>query len=1349
MERGRGGRGRGAKKRATLPPQYIFADLAPPTTPDSSTPPQRMPNTTPLRGGKARLANPTPHRSSSPAAEQALRQGLTPRAGRSATFHSSFSFESPSASGAIMAASAPSARKRSRTFEMPFDGAADEEAHSKGGHSLRKRARIDYTQEMIDDDLGLSAARSDLISKSTTTPSARGRKRKSAQDDSGDESEDVGPNPKRHRADKSPARAASARRRNTSRKPATDLSSYVDQPSDNDVQDTILVNVSMDQAPSDGESDHSSFAESESRPTSSDESDTARAQVQPPTPQVQPAQSIKDAVSLAPEDDEAIDKDLIPEQPDDKPRIPPAQISLTPDPSQLDHPSDKESRRMVVVSKVAVAPESTSTRGFEEKLVDESPDGQSPLDHQRTAELKRERVPEVEFENVEPSAPVVEEPKALDESPAPLASEAEEVSSPKPIIPQQVPYQSPSTTKQSGPARLKSLESIYRTETPFATHSKLTPYEEEDIILPGPYTEWVYPVDSSKEKSEPTLIPTPTSTPCPLERAAVGFEWDARRPLKTKEFFTLYRQETKRREEKGEPPISMIEFNNECVRRYKSAKNQAAALDTSASLDKATGFNASAVRRAAPVTAASVEEAQGSQPAESRPPTAAPSPVPADEDVIQEDGGEEEQEQEETVDDNIKSYNPAEPVEVTRNPSKQYSFPKLRDPSELIDALEGFQDMENEVLYHKVAAAVEALDCYQQEYNELKKILDDEENAKRRQANDKTIVNWENRQKADEPPHWRRHFDDLVKGPTPFEHQREEDRIMAQAYGFKHNNHPTQVGRQNPEEQRWEMPETRLRERKRTEKGAELAEENVIEGKRVRKPRYVSDQSKDPSRSGTPTGSTIFGTARRPIHKRRPAVSAANEDEAEGSEQAQLTESFAGTPRKGRATRARTLILYDQDQAIHPAEVDSNQTEDEEVEEKPKGHRRRGRGAASASAAEPPTSVPARYGTETTKPNRLRGSRNHQAYPAAEIASSSFYSNVSTTATQPDSRPSTASSEATTHTAETVESAYSLRDKRRRNFVLENDPELEPRTQRRGRGAAAQKQTNTEPKKRAQRKKEAAGHPPPLPAAASTSTIAPSGPALQSVGAPVYHKFMPGPVFIDMANASHPVPALAQAQAPAQTSGPFLHTFNAAPAFPPGVPPPPPPPPAVKKPITKIKLTNNGSSSQASSRAATPANGTSTPKSGAKGPRGNKSNSSVDAKSAASTSGNGDYDKPYAEMSKSEKMSWSMRRRWASGEMQGAVEKRRTTLANKKAEKAANSTASGAVDPNIPGQTTEPGSAAPLGPTTPTAMSGQSGPLALPQGPRPLQAPPQPQGILQQPPISYTISPGGPPGPVA
>lgn len=120
-------------------------------------------------------------------------------------------------------------------------------------------------------------------------------------------------------------------------------------------------------------------------------------------------------------------------------------------------------------------------------------------------------------------------------------------------------------------------------------------------------------------------------------------------------------------------------------------------------------------------------------------------------------------------------------------------------------------------------------------------------------------------------------------------------------------------------------------------------------------------------------------------------------------------------------------------------------------------------------------------------------------------------------------------------------------------------------------------------------------------------------------------------------------------------------------------------------------------------------------------------------------------DKPYAEMSKSEKMSYSMRSkyfysaflwstcpqanrdvgRWASGEMQGAVEKRRTTLANKKAEKAA----TGVTNGNEPGmmsmsQTPDPVSAGPStgasAPTTPGLGPTHTGLLALP---------PQPQGV--------------------
>ncbi|SPQ17622.1 5ca77c6a-6cc6-499f-958a-04fdca8e8adc [Thermothielavioides terrestris] len=1128
-----------------------------------------------------------------------------------------------------MAAAGPS-RKRSRTFETSYDGAADDEAHSKGGHSLRKRARIDYTQEMIDDDLGLPAPKNDLFAKpAAVTPSARGRRRKGVHDDSGEESDGFASNPKRHhRADKSPApaRPASSRRRHPSKKLSPDASAYVDQPSDNEVQDTILVSVpNMGPGAPAEESDRSSAREAESPQTSSDESDEARARGLPPTPRVQPSASIKHEVSVAAED-EVIDKSLIPEPADEKPPIAPEPISLTPGP--------------------------------EIELAEHA-----------------ERAPEKDAASL---------PTDLIVSPTAVA-EADSTN--------------------------------------------------EDVALPGPFTEWVYPAEPAKDDSTPTS--TPAAAPAPAEKKPAEMEWDARRRLKASEFFALYKKEKKRRQERGEPPISMIEFNNECARRYKSAHAQDGDSQTpSSTTESAETSTVVAVRPENPEITVEEELPQNSQVAESGQFTAAPSPAPADDAADQEDAVDDEQEAEDAVDEQIPRNGPVEPVEVTRNPSKQYLFPKIRDPNDFVEAFEGWQDFSNEHLYETVAAAIEAMHAYQQEYNELKKYLDDEENAKRRQANDKTIVNWENRQKADEPLPWRRHFDDV----------KEEDRIMAQAHGFKLNTHPTQIGRQNPEEQRWEMPENRLR--RRTEKGAELAEENVIEGKRVRKPRYVSDQSKDPSRSGTPAVGVLFGPARR--QRRRPGTATANGDEPEGQEQAQLAESFGELPRKGRAARSRgTVLPDDQDQIPAVAEADNNQTEDEdEANGKTKVLRRRGR--AAAAVAEPPTSVPAGFGGEVSKPKRVRGGKGPQA--GGEIVSSSFYSNASTTATQPGSRPSTASSEATARTAETVESAYSLRDKRKRNFALENDPELEPRPQRR-RGPPAQKPEPVEPKKRGPRKKETAQQPPP-PAAASTSVPAASTPPpLQQPIGTKFFNFMPSPAGHDAGNGSQPVPA--------QASGPFLHTFNASPAFPPGAPPPPPPPPSVKKPITKIKLTNNGaSSSQAASRPLTPANGPSganNTKPGGKGARGNKGHSTSEAKADAAAHGNGDFEKPYAEMTKSEKMSWSMRRRWASGEMQGAVEKRRNTLANKKAEKAAsstNSTTPAPADQNTTTQATDASSAGRSGTATPASMHGLGpGPLALPQGPPPppppvLLQPAQPhQGYLQQPPpYPYPFGPTGPSG---
>ncbi len=1204
----------------------------------------------------------TPHRASSPAADQALRvtaaSARADRPTRSLTFHpsSSFSFESPSASGSIMAAAGP-ARKRSRTFEASYDGAADDEGHSKGGHSLRKRARIDYTQEMIDDDLGLPAAKNDPAAvKTAPTPTARGRKRKVGHEDSEEESEDFTSHLKRHRIDKSPApaRALPPRRRNPSKKLSVDLSTYVDQLSDNEVQDTILVSVPAGLvAASEAGSEHSSSRETESRPTSSDDSEAARIQLQPPSPHAQqPVRATEEVVPLAARDDTAIGNQLITGSLHNQPQVGPARLSPTPTTETnqtYPAPEDDNTSANFIVSTIVQEPESISPRNFEVPM---------------TGAGAEEQIHQAESEPPQPAA-ASEAALEIPTSTTASASEQKSVGGSTASLISQDTMSGPAMPRTSsqrggetaGPARFTKMERIYDSlDTPFASHHNLSPYESVTITLPGPYTEWVHSVAPVKDQSTP--IPAPTPAPSLIERKPIELEWDMRHPLKTSEFFALYRKEAKRRKEKGEPPISMQNFNNECAQRYKAAhsNDDEASAAPSTTTDSSASSTVVAEGPAAPAIPPAEEETpQDLQAADSRVPTAAPSPAPIDDTAAQDDVAEDEQDLDEPADDQVKPDSPGEPVEVTRYPHKQYLFPKIRDPNDFAEAFEGFQDFSTEHLYEVVAAGVEVLHAYQQEYNELKKLLDDEENAKRRQANDKTVANWENRQKADEPLPFRRHFDDVVKGPPTFEvrgarapkpyiddpileHQKEEDRIMAQAYGFKLNTHPTQVGRQNPEEQRWEMPENRLR--RRTEKGAELAEENVVEGKRARKPRHVSDQSKDPSRAGTPAAAAVLVSGRR---QRRKGLGAAKGDEPEGPEQTQFAESFSESPRKARTARARGMVLLDEPyQMTAVAEGDYNGTEDEEAEadEKPKVSRRRGRGPAALPEA--PTSVPAGLGGEVPKTKRLRGGKGHQALyqGGGEIATSPFYSNPST---QPDSRPSSSSSSSTAHTAETVESAYSLRDKRRRNFALENDPELETRPQRRARGSAAQKQEAAEPKKRGPRRKEVAAlPPPPAPATAPSPLPAPPSPPplRQPVATKFYHNFVAGPMMVDVGNGVQPVPMT-------HAAGPFMHTFNAAPAFPPGDPPLPPAPPAAKKPMTKIKITNNGgSSSQASSRAPTPANGTPGPKAGGKRSRGKKARLTAEAKAAAAANGDGDLDKPYAEMTKSEKMSWSMRSKY-------------------------------------------------------------------------------------------------------
>ncbi|WXC54953.1 hypothetical protein SNK03_000928 [Fusarium graminearum] len=121
-------------------------------------------------------------------------------------------------------------KRRSTTMEnfpIPDEG---EHGPKKGGHSLRKRARVDYTFEHIDDDV--------VVPNSTS--SARGKKRRS---EINFDTDDFYTNDSKRRGASMGADTPSSRRRNPTRKPS-DLKVFHQaalQDDDNEVQDTIEV----------------------------------------------------------------------------------------------------------------------------------------------------------------------------------------------------------------------------------------------------------------------------------------------------------------------------------------------------------------------------------------------------------------------------------------------------------------------------------------------------------------------------------------------------------------------------------------------------------------------------------------------------------------------------------------------------------------------------------------------------------------------------------------------------------------------------------------------------------------------------------------------------------------------------------------------------------------------------------------------------------------------------------------------------------------------------------------------------------------------------------------------------
>ncbi|TLS30066.1 hypothetical protein PpBr36_03294 [Pyricularia pennisetigena] len=683
---------------------------------------------------------------------------------------------------------------------------------------------------------------------------------------------------------------------------------------------------------------------------------------------------------------------------------------------------------------------------------------------------------------------------------------------------------------------------------------------------------------------------------------------------------------------------------------------------------------------------------------------------------------------------------------------RQFSYKKLRSADDFIDVIGDYKSMSTEDLYECLAKINQTLCAWQDEYVGHRKTLDAEFNAPRRRADEpkeddrvsraldryKTLGVYDpdtldsSRQapkgfqlrRTLEPRKWYTEID--KDGDQDKADARANDKVMAQTYGFEYDSRELMIGKQEPLNQRDGPSKPRTRARPKTQKAAEAEEEGVL-GKRARKKRIFDDDSRAPSRAATPvpvptiinkTGRRGRKTAADPEPKEvEPEEPAPPPPPAPAPAPAPVVTTRLGRSRRGA-------------KAQQQSEVEASQ-ESVPVEEPPAPppvtrKRRRGANAANgdgdvqassqevvedqtAPAAKEPT--PAVTDSEALEPSAKRARKKlprlDLVRPASrpsrgEISSGNFYSNGPSVAPTEDnteaSRPSTSSSNATVMS---TASNYSFRPKRGRNFREELNGG-EPSTE--------------EPKKKRTRRKG------PAPSSAPMPTV-PLAPAQAHPGEGMMHKIMhQQPYFPPPAHYPH-----------ASQHGSF-GVMN----FGPGAPAPMPAHPTIPMPHGSAIFTGVGHPHQSiqspgpitnasingrGGRELKIKNVTPSMVGGSGGPGPGRvmsmvanrdilmaaglataptsvSGGSVDASRANSPFAvNGDEpEKDYASMTKSEKMSHSMRSRWRNGSMQGAVAKRKETLRLKKAKaQEAEETPGASKDSALPaqGDATKPGKEVP------------------------------------------------------
>ncbi|KAK8113328.1 hypothetical protein PG984_013854 [Apiospora sp. TS-2023a] len=940
---------------------------------------------------------------------------------------SSFTFETPS----------PSNARGTRTRPRNLDpvAASPGDAESKGGRSLRKRTRIDYSFDRMDDVVQESTA-----SKATPSTTRSLKKRKTDFALPGEVFDDE-PEPRaKRRASEQPAKSASKRAQ--PRKSTLDPQPFVAEQLEEDVpvQDTIEVG-----------GHHSEVSdESFHQRTNSGSSHTGSA-----GPLAHMAQDEEDAQHNKSEDapvSNAIDTAVLPESTvETKMEVAPDTTMQTavshPPKVEVEEPPDVQMPEPVTSEAMSVQKPEAEPQMILEVKPTEKP-AEAPADaptdapmekpeevHDEiieTAEEKPEEKPKEQHE--ESSVGILEEKPTVSSAEEPVEQLTEAVPETVPEMPTEEPTEEPAEEPTEEPTEESTEEPAEKLTGEPTGKLVEEPIEKptEDIEKPTEESTAQPPEATVEETIEEHVEEHPEK----LEQQYVVHSED-KAEVKPKE--TL--EEQPEEAVKGAPqenPVQKTEEQPEETSLDKPQENQIKKeLKT-------------LLVKEQPPARSTVEKEVNNGPYAYLTPYIEGSKVmyPA---ITEEEMAEaeviQEAPEEEAVDEVGNEDTPAGTPAATANNSpvpeaevlsiqppakKQYQFKQPRPASELTSLFDDVDSLNEADLYERLAAVNNVLVAWQEEWVRLRKIVDDEDNAVKYQAEEAAFLQREKMALCKDPDAVPVRKDFQVKGiRAPKEdsmvlYARQQDRVMASAYLFEYDDRDSKIGMQDPLGQRRGVGKARLRDRpKQTAKAAEIDDvnPNVVHGKRTRKPTNLFGDVEATSRSSTPV------PTQPPPKRRRGRQNGEENGDSNLSFSSQPEPPVEETPKKrgrgGRAKKPNAPTSVPED----PSTENEAQPDPDEFEERPSRKRRR-----KAFHDEEYTANDNHDHEVIT--NRSARARRHSRL--TEVPTGSFYSTTSIPSTQgPDeSRPNTSSS---TATASTTVSAYGLREKRQKKFSLDED----------------------------------------------------------------------------------------------------------------------------------------------------------------------------------------------------------------------------------------------------------------------------------------------------------------------